>query len=229
MQQNQTPSVSTVLKGSAGYLAPELLRGLPPRPASDLFAVGGLFFELLTGKNPFIKATFADRDQIFYSTLNDPVPPLAEHGVAPLPGLDGFIQKLLAKDVDWRYATAAEALDDLLTVLAPVAREASALALKKFLAANQATFIAKPSTASTPAGPSIGTSGLSGQLASPTLSMPPEPSSRRAARRRARLLAVAGIAAVAIGVAGVLIVTGNRAQPTTVDDTPTPKPRWPLP
>lgn len=73
---SETPSQSTVVKGSPGYMAPEVLRGRPPVPMSDLFAVGAVFWELLTGSNPFAQGT-TEREQVYMKTLSDPVLPLA--------------------------------------------------------------------------------------------------------------------------------------------------------
>jgi eukaryotic-like serine/threonine-protein kinase len=205
--ENQTPSVSTVLKGSPGYLAPELLRGLPPRPSSDVFSVGGLFVELLTGKHPFIKAAYADRDQIFFSTLNDAVPPLAESNVQAPPGADAVIQKLVAKDPEARYQSAAQALDDLYHLLAPFGGDASSLALKRFIATTKDTFVAKPAESIRS---SFGPSGVSGQMASPTPSMPGL--AVRKPRPRRRLLALGALAVLAGVGGGVAMVAGQKRE-----------------
>jgi eukaryotic-like serine/threonine-protein kinase len=156
---DQTPSISTIVKGSPGYLAPEILRGQPPRFTADLFAVGGLLYELVTGRNPFVRSLHADREQIFYATLNEPVPPLVD---AP-PGLEAVVQRLLAKDPAARYQTASQALDDLLGALAPLAREASPLALRRFLAATRKTYVA-PGPRKT-GGRTVGVSAMAGQVA----------------------------------------------------------------
>ncbi len=84
----ETPSVSTTMKGSPGYLAPEILRGQPAGFPADLFAVGGILHELSTGRHPFIHAARAPRDQIFHATLVEEVPPLS--GEAAL--FEGVVQ-----------------------------------------------------------------------------------------------------------------------------------------
>jgi eukaryotic-like serine/threonine-protein kinase len=212
---DQTPSVSTMLKGSPGYLAPEILRGQPPRFTSDLFSVGGLFYELLTGRHPFIRSAYADRDQIFYATLNEPIPPLA---LDLPPEVEHVVQKLLARDPRERYATATQALEELLGVLAPVAREANALSLRRFLSASNETVIAGAERVRS----SIGISEMAGQVAPParTTTTP---------RLRARLATVTALAALAIGVGAVVGMARGTAPETPVAAAASPPSVEPAP
>src|SRR5215510_14523385 len=85
-----SPSISTVIKGSPGYMAPEVLRGEAAVPATDLFAIGALLWECLTGANLFAHG-MQDREQVYLATLHNPVPPLAAVGVAAPPGLDDVL------------------------------------------------------------------------------------------------------------------------------------------
>lgn len=99
-----------MLMGTPAYLAPEVLQGRPPDGRADLFSLGVVFYEALSGRHPFLASTFvATTDRILHETpatlaqLNPEVPPELEHVVA----------KLLAKDPADRYATAADLLVDL--------------------------------------------------------------------------------------------------------------------
>src|SRR5262249_38157170 len=112
-----TPSISTVIKGSPGYMAPEVLRGEQAVPASDLFAVGALLWELVSGATVCEQGR-PEREQIYFNPLRTPVPPLASVGVAAPDGFERVLQGLIAKDVAHRYATATQALDDLTAVTA---------------------------------------------------------------------------------------------------------------
>ena len=56
--------------GTPAYMAPELLEGSVPTPASDLWAVGILVIELVTGHKPFVGETFIDL--VFDQLRSDP-------------------------------------------------------------------------------------------------------------------------------------------------------------
>ena len=60
MPTNATSSDDRVLVGTPGYMAPELLTGGEPGPASDLFAMGCLAVELLDGTKLFAQTTVSD-------------------------------------------------------------------------------------------------------------------------------------------------------------------------
>ena len=87
----------------AGYLSPEQALGAPADPRSDLFALGAVLYEMLTGRQPFAAATPS-------ATIRDvvgQVPPRPSAVNAELPPeLDAVVMKLLAKGVDARYQTA---------------------------------------------------------------------------------------------------------------------------
>ena len=92
-----------MVMGTLDYLAPELLRGGEARPASDLYALGCLTYECLSGKAPF-----ADRSMFELATahLNDePNDPLADRPDDP-PGLSWAVLQALAKDPEKRPPTA---------------------------------------------------------------------------------------------------------------------------
>lgn len=66
--------------GTPGYLAPELIRGEPADPRSDLYALGVVGFTALTGHAPFEAATAS---QLLAKHLVQPAPPLAPLAQAP--------------------------------------------------------------------------------------------------------------------------------------------------
>ncbi|MFD0313213.1 serine/threonine-protein kinase [Streptomyces flavalbus] len=90
--------------GSAAYLAPERAVGGPSRPASDVYALGCVLYELLTGRPPFVGTSLAVVQQHVEA---DPVPPGEMR-----PGIGGpladYVLRLLAKDPEAR-PTAEEA------------------------------------------------------------------------------------------------------------------------
>lgn len=95
-------------RGTLGYIAPEVLRGAIPSPAADVFALGVIFYELLTGKHPFLAVTNAVTvDRTLHLEPKLPADAAAGERIAAI------VRKMLAKDVSERYATAREVLDNL--------------------------------------------------------------------------------------------------------------------
>jgi serine/threonine protein kinase/DNA-binding XRE family transcriptional regulator len=96
--------------GSLAYCSPEQLRGVGVGPASDIYALGLLAFELFSGRRPFSATT---RDALIYQQLYD-APPLLREFVPTIPErADGVIQKALAKDAAQRYQDALSFVHDL--------------------------------------------------------------------------------------------------------------------
>ena len=103
--------------GTAQYMSPEQARGEPAGPASDLYAVGVVLFQMLTGKVPF---TGESAVAVALRHLNDEIP--APSSVVPdLPiGVDRVVARATEKDPEHRFSDADEmavALDQAL--LAP--------------------------------------------------------------------------------------------------------------
>lgn len=99
--------------GSPGYMAPELLAGAPPSPASDLYALGAMLFELLTGARPFEADALGE---LLRRVASEPAPDLRLHRPDLPPALARLLMALLAKRPEQRPAGAAavaEALDAL--------------------------------------------------------------------------------------------------------------------
>lgn len=92
--------------GTPGYIAPELLKGGRPDARTDLFAVGVVAYELLTGRPPFAGRSVAETH---HNTLSH-APTLPE-------GVDGtvaaLVERALQKDPAHRYQTAQALLADL--------------------------------------------------------------------------------------------------------------------
>ena len=71
---NQLPMTAEgMVMGTAQYLAPEQAMGNPAAPSADLYSLGIIAYEALTGHRPFTGSTQVD---IAFSHVNDPVPPL---------------------------------------------------------------------------------------------------------------------------------------------------------
>ncbi|HEY5843596.1 MAG TPA: Stk1 family PASTA domain-containing Ser/Thr kinase [Mycobacterium sp.] len=99
--------------GTAQYLSPEQARGEPVDARSDVYSLGCVLYEILTGEPPFLGDT--PLAVAYQHVREDPVAPSKRHsGISP--ELDAVVLKALAKNPDNRYQTAAEMRSDLVRV-----------------------------------------------------------------------------------------------------------------
>ena len=94
----------TVL-GTASYLSPEQAQGERTTPASDLYSLGIVAFELLTGRRPFEGDSVAAEAVAHVTGV---VPPVRELNPSLPSELDAVFAKALAKDPKYRFGSAAE-------------------------------------------------------------------------------------------------------------------------
>src|SRR5579875_500673 len=104
--------------GTAQYLSPEQARGAPVDPRSDLYSLGIVLYEMLTGKVPFTGDTPVEIAMKHLSQV--PEPPSELRPEVPH-DLDAIVMRALAKDPDQRYASAEEMDADLARVARGVA------------------------------------------------------------------------------------------------------------
>ena len=115
--------------GTAAYLSPELASGGQAGPQADLYSLGCVLFEMLTGEPPF--AADSAVGLAYRHVHDDPGPPSARRPGLP-PRLDWIVGRLLAKDPAARPPGAAAARADLLA-----ARPVDATAVLPLLADGQ--------------------------------------------------------------------------------------------
>jgi TolB-like protein/Flp pilus assembly protein TadD len=114
MDSRTTDSIDLTTPGAAlgtvAYMSPEQARGEETGVQSDLFSVGAVLYEMTTGRPAFTGKTSA----VIYDAILNRYPqlPSAINGDVP-PELDRIIMKLIEKDTELRYETAASVRVDL--------------------------------------------------------------------------------------------------------------------
>jgi len=126
----QTPEPDTVsltlpgtIVGSLRYMSPEQLAGQPVDARSDLFSIGVMVFEVLTGKLPFSGANHAER---MASVLQDSEP--LETALRSAPALQATLRKCLARNPKDRFSSAAELQAELIPRLVECRLDAPSIA-----------------------------------------------------------------------------------------------------
>lgn len=99
--------------GTAQYLSPEQAKGEPVDARSDVYALGCVLYEMLTGEPPFVGDSPVA--VAYQHVREDPVPPSARRSSIS-PELDAVVLKALSKNPDNRYQSAAEMRADLVRV-----------------------------------------------------------------------------------------------------------------
>ena len=110
--------------GSVKYMAPEQAAGAQVGPASDLYSLGAVLYEMLTGSVPFEVTTPSD---VLAEHANGPPPHPRELDPEVPEGIDATVMKLLSRDPVDRHGSAAELVEDLRRVwdgLSPVSASA---------------------------------------------------------------------------------------------------------
>lgn len=105
--------------GTPGYMAPEQARGELVTPRSDIFSIGVVLYEMVTGARPFQGSSSMD---VLAATTRDEPPPVSSHIPGAPPVIERLVRRCLAKEPSARFTNAAE----LGSALEAAAREVSA-------------------------------------------------------------------------------------------------------
>ena len=105
-----TRTMEGTVLGTPSYMSPEQARGQSVDARSDLFSLGAVIYECLTGRRAFPGAS--SMGAMLEVVSSEPPPPSSTVPGVP-PWLDAVVRKLLAKNRDARYASADELIADL--------------------------------------------------------------------------------------------------------------------
>lgn len=96
---------SGAIMGTVGYVSPEQVRGLPADHRSDIFALGLILYEMLTGERAFRADTTVET---LHAILKDEPPLLLERNRQVPPALDRLVRRCLEKDPEERFQSARD-------------------------------------------------------------------------------------------------------------------------
>jgi serine/threonine-protein kinase len=103
-----------VVLGTPSYMSPEQLSGKHVDGRSDLFSLGAMLYEMLTGVRPFRGDSMAT---LMFQIANEPHPDIREHKPDLPENVAVLINKLLAKDAEARLATGMEVVHEIIRCL----------------------------------------------------------------------------------------------------------------
>lgn len=113
-------TMTGALMGTLVYMSPEQVLGREVDYRSDLFSLGTVFFECLTGQLPFRRDSIPET---LDAIVKEPTPSLSTYGLECAERLDPVIAQLTAKTPESRYQSAADLCDDLRRLLAGRSRK----------------------------------------------------------------------------------------------------------
>jgi Tol biopolymer transport system component len=106
VQRNSGASTLTgILLGTAGYLAPEQIQGREADGRADLFALGSILFEMLTGQRAFACENTVDT---LHAIVHDALPDLLRDRIDVSASMEAIVSRLLRKAPEDRFQTAAD-------------------------------------------------------------------------------------------------------------------------
>jgi serine/threonine-protein kinase len=193
----------TVL-GTASYLSPEQASGAEVDHRSDLYSLGMVLYEMLTGKAPF---TGDSPVAIAYQQLKATAPPPSTINPRVPPALDAVVMKAMSKDPAARQASAEEMRDELLAIDRAVGDpDATAAIVAPVTAAGESTSVLAGS--STSVLPPVDEEHRVERVAAAPV--PPE------VYRRRRAAVIAAVALLALAVIAILLLSSGDDDQGTV-------------
>jgi Tol biopolymer transport system component len=106
MTQTMTPKTDPgMVMGTAGYMSPEQVRGATVDHRTDIFALGAILYEMLTGRRAFQRSTSAET---MTAILNEDPPHISQIVQATPPGLQRVVHRCLEKNSEQRFHSASD-------------------------------------------------------------------------------------------------------------------------
>jgi serine/threonine-protein kinase len=103
---NSDMTATGMVMGTVSYMAPEYIRFGKPDPRSDLFAVGVMLYESLSGRKPFAGDT---TPTVLYKIVNEPPDPIETEKLQGIsPAIRTVLDRALCKNPEERYQTAED-------------------------------------------------------------------------------------------------------------------------
>ncbi len=136
----------SVVWGSPHYFAPEQARGEKPTPAADVYSIGIVMFELLTGRLPY---TGANQQELALAHIRDRVPMVTEFNPNVSPTLANIVYKVMSKEPAARYRMA----DQLGHILESLRERSNSQTVNNMPAAPRASQPNAPTLPNMPAAP----------------------------------------------------------------------------
>ncbi|MDP1830858.1 MAG: protein kinase [Geothrix sp.] len=223
---NSDMTATGMVMGTVSYMAPEYIRTGKPDPRSDLFAVGVMLYESLSGRKPFAGDT---TPTVLYKIVNEAPEPIETEKLRGIsPAIRSVLDRSLAKNPDERFQSAED--------LAKALRAAKDPSWKGQM--DEATALLQASAPTAPAMPAASAPTLQGSSALTAPSRAPKPAPARAGGGGRGLgiglaaLALAGIGGASWwtlrGRAAAAIATPAEGEPALAPSGPVTKPQPPL-
>ena len=202
---SQTVQTTTATVGTVSYMAPERILGQSGDHRVDVYSLGCVLFECLTGHRPFDGEPAA----VMYAQVHSPPPDPTSLAPAVTPALHDVISTALAKDPAQRFATAG-ALADAATAGLGSGSDATI----RVAAPGPTPFFGAPDTPPPTGPPLVGAATRPGPLQPPGAQAPTLPQPRSTRRRPLVIAAIAAaVLAVLGGVLAAVILTQQGSAP----------------
>lgn len=117
----EEPTEPGTVLGTVAYMSPEQVRGEVVDHRSDIFSLGGVLYEMLSGHRPFARGTAAET---MTAILRDDAPPLTAMSEDATPTLERIVSHCLEKKPERRFQSASDLAFDLATLTASGSRPA---------------------------------------------------------------------------------------------------------
>jgi eukaryotic-like serine/threonine-protein kinase len=205
-----------LVMGTVGYMSPEQTRGLQVDKRADIWSLGCVLYEMLSGESPFRGATMADT--LANIIHREPVSILTRRRDAN-PELEHIINRSLAKNADERYQSAEELLTDLKQLQKRLEFEAQLERSSTPNAETARTQIISSTAGGLEASSLAATNSNANRATAPTTMFPAplspnSPSALGKSKSRTTMIIIAAVVLTVVAVVAALVVNSYRSRST---------------